>query len=405
MNGRLSWYLINYPFLFGLIIRFLVAWALPLLLDNGVMISGVAYTDIDYHVFSDAANYIQLGQSPYLRHTYRYTPFLAWILSKVNGRYLFCFADTVCGKLILQLRKRHKDNQRSKLLGCCLWMYNPIAINICTRGSAESFVVLLPVLLTVTVSTCKIFSQMTKAFIAGICHGIAVHAKVYPIIYTLSFMANFGRFDPQPIDSPKKFILVWIHRLTRLPPLVFATSFALTFAGLTYLAVIQYGRVALDEGLLYHLSRVDHRHNYSPWWYPIYLANRQAPGALLLIPQTILLFVTSLSFESDLGFTLLLQTYIFVTFNKVITAQYFTWYLCLLPICRQLHWSLSASVGVGLSIIAWLTSAYTLELLGWPTHRLVWTFSILHFLANVNMLRKLIHSYKPRLNDRSEKLL
>lgn len=248
MNGRAIWYFITYPFCFGLSIRFFLAWALPLLLDGGVVVPGVAYTDIDYHVFSDAARYIQLGQSPYLRHTYRYTPFLAWILSKVNGRYLFCLADAVCGKLILELRKQPRDNRRTIFFGCCLWMYNPIAINICTRGSAEPFVVLLPVLLTVAVSSCETLSQITKAFIAGVFHGIAVHAKVYPIIYSLSFMAYFGRTDPQPIDSPKKFFIVWFRRLIRLPSLVFLSSSVFTFACLTYLAVIQYGQVALDEG-------------------------------------------------------------------------------------------------------------------------------------------------------------
>jgi GPI mannosyltransferase 1 subunit M len=388
MSERLVKLLTKYAFTIGLAIRLLIAWLLPLLLDDGKLIPGVAYTDVDYHVFSDAANYVREGKSPYQRHTYRYTPFLALILSKVDGRYLFCLADALCGKIILRLQK-----QQPSLLSCFMWMYNPLVINISTRGSAESFVVLLPVLLTVAVTQ----SSLTyKAIMAGVLHGIAVHAKVYPVIYTLSFMVYFGKHSAgaKPILSLSGLIATTFSRLLRPAPLCFFISFLATFVGLTYVGIVLYGTEALDEGLLYHLTRVDHRHNYSMWWYPIYLARRQTPGMVLLVPQAILLIVTSLGLTDDLGFTLFLQTYMFVTLNKVITAQYFTWYLCLLPLCnitmsRRL---LIATVGVVGSMLLWLACAYLLEMQGWPVHRLVWMASVIYFAANIHLLRVIIQS-------------
>ena len=347
-------------------------------MDDGLLLSGVRYTDIDYDVFTDAANHVANSRSPYRRHTYRYTPFLAMLLSlpirhnnsaaaaassggilgvilstKYFGKILFCVADAICGYIILVLRQRsrrdapqvqqqHQMNKKQKMLSIAgktyympkiinkllsspefidamWWLYNPLPINICTRGSAEALIVLLPVLVTVALAnhhqnqstSIMISSIRQRAVLAGILHGIGIHCKLYPIIYTVSFMANFSHQEQQqqqqqqlakqpkeqrmkgtvgwtnvlsyeqssssgfPWKHPMKIItlaLLWIQRLFfTWSSILFLLSSILTMGITTYSAVHFYGHEALNEGLLYHFGRMDHRHNYSMYWYWIYL--------------------------------------------------------------------------------------------------------------------------------------
>ena len=121
--------LANHPALIGLLIRLVLVYSLPSLLDDGFLLRGVRYTDVDYGVFVDASECVSAGGSPYDRHTYRYTPFLAWLLSlplpgrgrgtggwhgffdflfsaRYFGKVLFCLADVACGLIVVVLRRR-----------------------------------------------------------------------------------------------------------------------------------------------------------------------------------------------------------------------------------------------------------------------------------------------------------
>jgi phosphatidylinositol glycan class M len=231
-----------------------------------------------------------------------------------------------------------------------------------------------------------------------------------------------------PWTKPMKLIRLaqlWMYRLFCTPlPVLFLISSIGTFAGLTYLAVHYYGPVALQEGLLYHFSRVDHRHNYSMYWYWIYLARGKVEGhaaattiaasssssfsvlgRVLLLPQVFLLAYSSIGiapYNNNLGLALFVQTFLFVTNNKVITAQYFTWYLCLLPLCTTITIQPSSSsprskirvikalIILLLSIGLWLGSAYLLEMQGLAVHLLVWMSSVLYYFANVHLMGVLL---------------
>jgi len=498
---------VKHPFIVGLSIRLLIMILFPLLLDDGLLLGGVKYTDIDYSVYTDAAVLVQNDKSPFERHTYRYTPFLATILawgaSKTRsmrwfGRTLFCVADAFCGQILLLMRRedrkkqlKQSDNNVSnqayaEWIDALWWLYNPLPINICTRGSAESFMVLFPVLLTVHIATTN--AQWVHSFLpfrrrnqtdiilrAGICgiiHGIAIHSKLYPIIYTPSFMAYFSREschgqyidqshmlywkkknginkfrdqkhkNPFPKNTkviqkqPKNenvflkiitFLYVWVRRILQPAPILFLSYSMFIFIGLTYLGVQQYGREALTEGLLYHFSRLDHRHNYSMYWYGIYLARYKQEVILqsisasdgnvtilsfisrvLFLPQFVLLFQCSMGIAPyDLSLALFLQTYVFVMFNKVITGQYFTWYLCLLPLCAsRIQWKfreMKIAFGfLGAAICIWLASAFCLEMKGYSVHFIVWIASILVFGANLNLLRVILLGYKKKKMELDE---
>ena len=71
----------------------------------------VLYTDVDYKVFTDAARHVYEGGSPYERHTYRYSPLLAWLMvpnivwSPNLGKLIFVLCDIFAGHLIYNILK------------------------------------------------------------------------------------------------------------------------------------------------------------------------------------------------------------------------------------------------------------------------------------------------------------
>ena len=110
-----------------------------------------------------------------------------------------------------------------------------------------------------------------------------------------------------------------------------------TFIALGICSYAAYGDLFLQEAFLYHLKRSDHRHNFSPYWYGVYLNIGKPPPTVLqkimgALPQLTSVIAIGAKYAADLPFCLFLQTLAFVTFNKVVTAQYFVWYFCLLPL-------------------------------------------------------------------------
>jgi phosphatidylinositol glycan class M len=281
--------------------------------------SGVKYTDIDYLVFSDAAHFLNQGGSPYERDTYRYTPFLAYLLlpnlwlHPAWGKVLFIASDLVVGLQVMRIsawttnassslntaRGKRKASppsfsSSSPLLHASLWLFNPLVINFSTRGSADTLVSAL-VLATV------LFVQQKRPVLAGLFHGAAVHFKLYPIVFSFSYLAAVPSALPaeeEKEEDEERKLKGWSWRrlaaLITKDRLLFTAVSATTFLFLTFLAFLLFGHAFLQHGLLYHLTRTDNRHNFSPWFYAIYLdfrneARRHYLGLAAFLPQVLLL--------------------------------------------------------------------------------------------------------------------
>ncbi|OJJ51768.1 hypothetical protein ASPZODRAFT_127900 [Penicilliopsis zonata CBS 506.65] len=350
--------------------------------------SPVKYTDIDYMVFTDAARYVSHGESPYARDTYRYTPLLAWMLLPTAwwwfsfGKALFAAADLLAGWLITKvLMQQYGMSPSRSLRYASVWVLNPMVANISTRGSSEG-------LLGVLVAALLWAVLNRRITLAGILLGLGVHFKIYPFIYGPSILwwldANHdgsaaksrSTTQKRKTSQPSSLLSQALDFCT--PARLQLTIVALVvFMALNAAMYVLYGAPFLQHTYLHHLTRIDHRHNFSPYSTLLYLA---AAGdahlrfeSLAFLPQLLLsvVVIPLVLAKRSLPDAMLAQTFAFVTFNKVCTSQYFLWYLVFLPFYlpnssmrkRPLLGFLALSlwiIGQGL----WLHQGFRLEFLG-----------------------------------------
>lgn len=122
---------------------FLIRVALAFLLSTyeNVYEQDLRFTDIDYKVYSDAS----LTNNPYDRHTYRYSPLLAYLmrwnysLHQATGKVLLAVFDLAAMVLLYSLVARsdpiRKTAERNATLAVRVYAYNPLFIALTVRGS------------------------------------------------------------------------------------------------------------------------------------------------------------------------------------------------------------------------------------------------------------------------------
>ena len=304
--------------------------------------SPMKYTDIDYYVFTDAARFISSGQSPYARDTYRYTPLLAWLIYPTVwpgrfwfsfGKILFAIGDVAAGWMMFRILKEYRRMSDERALKfASIWLLNPMVATISTRGSSEG-------LLGVFVTALLWMVLARRIAIAGFLLGFAVHFKIYPFIYAASIVwwldstenKQRRRNGSETSLSSKDWLLAFLNPQN----LALALYSLTTLLGLNLVMYLLYGYPFLEHSYIYHLTRIDHRHNFSPYNTLLYLNSSPKPHKvdatsaslelerLAFIPQLLLsaFFIPLALAKTDLPSTMLAQTFAFVTFNKVCTSQ------------------------------------------------------------------------------------
>lgn len=360
------------------------------------------YTDIDYMIITDGAAEMLRGGTPFDRTTFRYTPLLSALmipnvlLFADFGKILFAMCDIGAAYYCHATLLRFSKLQTAKVAVSLFILFNPIVVNVSTRGNSDMVVTLLSL-----VTLAKFFER--KYVVCSLWLGFAIHFKIYPIIYAAPLL--FGLYDHRKSETSRLSSFGVVLRM--IPKaLICGVSVVVAFAVPTYICYRWYGQRYLDEALLYHFHREDHRHNFSPYWLLMYLnqgakainhGTDYSAGLFAFIPQMTVLLYVAWKLRKNIAHACCVQTVIFIAFNKVCTVQYFVWFLAFLPFifCQpknapaniSRHASpVTAFFAVLLwatSIPVWVYSAGQVEGKGNNEFVMLWVASCFFFIATV----------------------
>lgn len=441
-------FLLTLPFRTHIIISVLIRVGLIIYGQVHDQYSEVPYTDIDYVVVTDGARQVLKGNSPFNRHTYRYSPILAFmqipnvVLYREMGKCIYSCFDILVALLIYAIVRNELKSQCNKavqylltkygkavkfssntnygdsdsrnspekiaMASACFWLYNPLTAVISTRGNGDSFssfFVIFTLYLLIKSDDCRESGKQRNwlIFATGLVHGFSIHLRLYPILFSLAYYLTLSKRMTLTI---KDFLRVLLFPNVQQLLLIFGTLLSLSVTTSFFYKI--YGWQYIHEAYLYHFVRTDIRHNFSLYFLMQYLGsggdvNFGGPGKILVMaPQLILILYLTVGFgqfRQTLPFCIFSIAYTMVNFNSVVTSQYFVWYLALLPLClNNLQtislWQSTCYFGLWfLSQGLWLLPAYLLEFKSWNTFYWIGAQSAFFFVVNNLILTRLIENY------------
>ena len=161
------------------------------------------FTDLDYKVYLDASLY----DSPYQRHTYRYSPLLAWIMSPSYkyhqnfGKWVLAIFDVTACYFIYKMfaSRKEQEHKNGSLFMTLLINSNPFLVYLSIRGSCESITMTLAFAFLYFYFGGDSSGNMSalerrkkgiidlqpnriRRYIAYMIYGLWVHFRVFPII-------------------------------------------------------------------------------------------------------------------------------------------------------------------------------------------------------------------------------
>eukprot|EP00915_Cephaloidophora_sp_WS-2016_P002679 GHVH01003620.1.p1 GENE.GHVH01003620.1~~GHVH01003620.1.p1 ORF type:complete len:443 (+),score=34.84 GHVH01003620.1:159-1331(+) len=231
--------------------------------------------DIDHDIVVGAVERMLLGVSPYWMPTYRYSGFVALIFSptvflgKYWGRLLNSVANVFIFMRIRPMVIDHYSGYSTKLITwiCAVtWLFNPFVIAMAARGSMDSIVMALVVESYYHLHwNLRSGADMSRVVVSAICYGTAVHIRIVPILIAPSFftLLTCTKSPSSRRLSTYDYIKDLFSRILSLDLLQWAVPFMCTVLFWTLLQWRLWGYEGMYEYFLYHLERIDHRHNLS----------------------------------------------------------------------------------------------------------------------------------------------